>query len=150
MPVVQSTYSETMPVALPGMPADADYSAATKLCETAAGIAFGVVVSRGTADKGAIVGGSEFVGVTIRDITQDSDNYDQYDNMGVMQRGHIWVTVGGNVAAGDDVTYNTTTGVLSSTAAGAGQVAIAGASWETTVSSGGFAKLRLSGNLPSA
>ena len=51
MAIVQSTYSENIAIASPGMPADADYSAATKICETAAGIAFGVAVQRGTSDN---------------------------------------------------------------------------------------------------
>lgn len=157
MPAVQTTYTENQPIALPGMPADADYSADTRICETAAGIGFGVAVSQGSADKGALIGGASaavFVGVTIADKTINNDGgadgYNQYDNMGVMYRGTIWVQVPTAVNDGDDVTFNGTTGVLSSAAAGAGQFAIAGARWMTTASNGGFAKLRLSGALPSA
>lgn len=157
MPTVQSTYVENQPVALPGMAADADFSADTRICETAAGIAFGVAVSQGTADKGALVGGASaavFVGITISDKTIQNDGgadgYNQYDNMAVMYRGTIWVTTGGAVNDGDDVTFNSTTGVLSSTAAGAGQFAIAGARWMTTAGNGGLAKIRLGGALPSA
>lgn len=153
MAIVQSTYGENIAIASPGMPADADYSAATKICETAAGISFGVAVQRGTSDNEALIGAvaaTDFVGVTIRDITQAEDEYAQYENMGVMQRGRIWVTVGGDVNAGDDVTFSATTGVLSSTATSGSQFAITGAVWETSASSGGLAKLYLSGNLPSA
>ena len=153
MAIVQSTYSENIAIASPGMPADADYSAATKICETAAGIAFGVAVQRGTSDNEALVGAAaatEFVGVTIRDITQSADKYSQHENMGVMQRGRIWVTVGGDVSAGENVTFDASTGVLSSATASGSQFAITGAVWETSASSGGLAKLYLSGNLPSA
>jgi hypothetical protein len=64
--------------------------------------------------------------------------------------GTMWVTVGGDVVDGADVTFNGTTGVLSSTAAGAGQFAITGARWLDTVSSGGLARVYLGGALPSA
>jgi hypothetical protein len=157
MPTVQSTYLENQPIALPGMPADADYSADTRICETAAGIGFGVAVSQGSADKGALIGAAAatgFVGVTIVDhtIANDggADGYNQYDNMGVMYRGTIWIQVGGNVADGEDVSFSSTTGVLSSAAASGTQFVIAGARWMTTATNGGFAKLRLSGSLPSA
>lgn len=153
MAIVQSSYSENIAIASPGMPADADYSAATKICETAAGIGFGVAVQRGTSDNEALIGAAaatDFVGVTIRDITQTEDEYAQYENMGVMQRGRIWVTVGGDVAAGENVTFNASTGVLSSANTSGSQFAITGAVWETSASNGGLAKLYLSGNLPSA
>lgn len=153
MAFVQSTYSENMAIAFPGMPADADHSIDTRICETAAGIGFGVAVSQGSADKGALIGGASaavFVGVTVKDITVIDDEYAQYDNMGVMYRGTIWVTVGGDVTDGGDVTFASTTGVLSSAATSGTQFAIAGARWMTTASSGGLAKLRLSGSLPSA
>lgn len=153
MAFVQTTYSENQAIAFPGMPADHDHSIDTRICETAAGIGFGVAVSQGTADKGALIGGASaavFVGVTVKDITVTDDEYAQYDNMGVMYRGTIWVTVGGDVTAGGDVTFASTTGVLSSAAAGGTQFTIAGARWMTDASSGGLAKLRLSGSLPSA
>jgi hypothetical protein len=153
MAIVQSSYIENMAIALPGMPADADYTAASKICETAAGIGFGVAVQRGTSDNEALIGAvaaTDFVGVTIRDVNRAEDEYAQYDNMGVMQRGRIWVTVGGDVVAGDNVTFSATTGVLSSAAASGSQFAITGAVWETTASNGGLAKLNLTGSLPSA
>ena len=156
MSVVQSTYSEAMPVAQSGMPADADYSADTRICESAA-IPFGVAVSQGTAYNEALIGAASaaiFAGVAIADKTINNDGgvdgYNQYDNMGVMTRGDIWVTVGGNVTVGGDVTFVATTGVLSSAAAGGSQFAIAGARWMTAATSGNLAKLRLHGGLPSA
>lgn len=156
MSFVQTTYSENPAAAVAGMPADADYSADTRFCETAAGIGYGIAVSQGTADKGALIGGASaavFAGVTIRDktvVNDDGDEYAENENMGVMTRGDIWVTVGGDVTAGGDVTFASTTGVLSSAAASGSQFAIAGARWMTSASSGGLAILRLSGSLPSA
>ncbi len=157
MATVQSTYSESQPIAQAGMPASGDFSADTRTCETAAGIAFGVAVSQGSDDNGAVIGGASaavFVGVTIADksvpYNGTNDEYAQYDSMGVMTRGRIWVTVGGDVTDGGDVTFASTTGVLSSAAAGGSQFAIAGARWMTTATNGNLALLHLGGALPSA
>lgn len=157
MATVQTSYAELQPIALPGMLATGDFSADTRNCETAAGIAFGVAVSQGSADMGAVIGGASaavFVGVTIADksVPNDggADGYNQYDSMGVMTRGRIWVTVGGDVTDGGDVTFAAATGVLSSAATGASQFAIAGARWMTTATNGNLALLHLGGALPSA
>lgn len=155
MAVVQSTYSENLSRALPGMPADADYSADTRIVETEAGIGFGVAVSQGTNDNGALIGAAtaaDFVGVSIRDKTvpDGTDIYADGANIGVMTRGDIWVTVGGDVVAGEDVTFVATTGVLSSAAISGSQFAITGARWMTSAASGALALLRLGGALPSA
>jgi hypothetical protein len=110
----------------------------TYQCETAAGIGFGLAVSQGTADTGAIIGGSAFIGVTVRDVTQDripidplaadqslvtSDVYPQRANMGILSRGRIWVTANGGgdtgVKAGDPLFYDTTTGVFTNSTSGA-------------------------------
>lgn len=157
MAFVQTSYSENMPIALPGMPAFEVFKADSRTCETAAGIAFGVAVGKGTADKGCVVGAASaaaFVGISIRDkaVLNDStaDKYNQYDDMAVMYEGDIWVTVGADVNDGDDVTFVASTGVLSSAATSGTQFAIAGARWMTTATSGNLARLRLGGALPSA
>ena len=101
----------------------------------------------------AVAAATDFLGISMRDVTlmnADGDEYARYQNMGVLTEGTIWVTVGGDVTDGADVTFNGTTGVLSSTAAGAGQFAITGARFLDTVSNGGLARVRLSGHLPSA
>jgi len=154
---IQTTYAENQPIALPGMPANANYSADTKIVETVAGIGFGVAVSRGTDPaKQAVIGSSaanKFIGVTIKDATligATADTYARYDNMGVMFKGDIWVTVCADVTAGQDVTFNSTTGVLSSAAASGTQFTIAGAVWMTSAVSGGLAILRLNGTVPAA
>ncbi len=131
---VQPNYTSVMRPGFAGTIIDmVDYSTITRLCETAAGIGFGVAVSQGTGDKGAIVGGSSFVGLTVRDITltgtpvdmQSStpipvDTYGRYANMGIMTRGHMLVNVFGNVVAGGLVYYDATTGKLAGSASGAG------------------------------
>lgn len=158
MAIVQSTYTEVQPIGQPGMLASSDHSIDTRICETVGGIPFGVAVSQGAAENGALIGGASaavFAGVSVQDMSVEldpanTDRYPRYAPMGVITRGDIWVTVGGNVTAGGDVTFAQASGVLSSAAAGAGQFAIAGARWMTNASSGGIARLRLSGSLPSA
>lgn len=154
---VQSAYSDNISAAKPGQVATmATYDADSRICETAAGIGFGLACGRGSADRGAVLGASaaaDFVGISVADITlvgDTTDEYSQYDEMAVMVRGDIWVTVGGDVADGGDVTFNATTGVLSSAGTSGSQFAISGARWLTTATSGNLAKLRLSGHMPSA
>ncbi len=96
----------------------------TRICETAAGIGFGLAVSQGTGEKGAVIGGSNFIGVSLCDVTLNgvpldplndgtqiaADKIGQYFNFGVASRGHIWVEAGMLVAPGNALAYNTTTG----------------------------------------
>lgn len=161
MAVVQSTYSETLTAAVAGMIANMrNWDADTRICETSAGIAFGVVVGRGTADDGCVIGSSaatDFLGITVRDVTlvtqagQTVDKYQQYDNVAVLTQGDIWVATGGAVVDGDNVTFVASTGVLGSVAADGTHFAITGARWMTTQATpGGLAIVRLGGALPSA
>jgi hypothetical protein len=132
--VVQTRYRPQIQPALVGMIADeAGSEVGTRQCETAAGIAFGLAVSQGTNDKGAVIGGSAFIGISVRDVTLDGspidplgdrvagtlDIYPQYSNMGVISRGHIWVEAEANVRGGDAAFYDTTSGKFSNSASGA-------------------------------
>jgi hypothetical protein len=117
--VVQSTYPENQAVAFPGQPATMHgWDADSLFCETAAGIGFGLAVSRGSSEKGVVLGGTAFAGVSFKDITlvarvgQTVDKYQQRDLMGVCVRGDIWVNVTTAVARGDPVIYNATTGAF--------------------------------------
>lgn len=155
--VVQSTYATREPAALPGMVAnETEYNIDTCICETVAGIGFGLAVSQGTGDKGAILGGASapvFRGIAVRDVTLDVSNLDKYPryaNMAVLTMGDIWVKVSGGVTPGANVTFLSTTGVLGTVAADGTHFAIAGARWMTTANDGELAILRLTGNLPSA
>lgn len=132
MPIynVQPTYGERHAVAFPGLVADmVNSNIITRLCETVAGIGFGLAVSQGAADKGAILGGSlnGFVGISVRDITlipmagQLADTYYKPWNMGVLNFGQIWcANSGANLVANDPVYFNPTTGAMS----GAGGAAV--------------------------
>lgn len=154
MAFVQSTYSENIAIAVAGMLADADHSVDTRVCETAAGIGFGVACGQGTANNGVRLGAAAatgFVGISVRDktlVNSEGDEYQQYNNVGVMTRGDIWVTVGADVVAGNDVTFVASTGVLSTATASGSQFTIAGARWMTSATAGKLALLRLSGALP--
>jgi len=132
--VVQRTYRPQIAPAVAGMIADeVRASVDTRIVETSAGIGFGLAVGQGTKDDGCVLGGSNFVGITVRDVTLDRlpidplsiavnpapvDTYQQYQNAGVLSTGRIWVVPGANVTAGDGLFYSTTTGVLTNSASG--------------------------------
>lgn len=129
--VVQTVYKPQILPAVVGMIADeASAEVMTRICETSAGIGFGLAVTLGTlSDKGALLGGTSagaFLGVSVRDITLDrlpidplaadgtltsADTYPQYANMAVLTRGNIWVLCYGGGAAGvksgDPLGYDT-------------------------------------------
>lgn len=153
MPAVQTTYASSIRPAVPGMPASMyGYNADSRICESA-NIPFGVAVSQGSADDGATLGGTSPVGVAIRDVTllrgvgdiANIDKFKQYETLGVMVQGEIWVLTDGAVTKGGVCTYDNTTGVLGSVAAGAGRTAFPGR-WQSSTTGAGLAKLRV--NLP--
>lgn len=153
--VVQSSYSERIPIGLPGMIAhgSAQPVVDTRLVEPTSGIPFGRAVGQGVADKGAVLGGAltAFAGISVRDVTlapvtADSAYLDEYiyqSNMGVLTEGDIWVAVKEAVVAGGVVHYDATTGQLGDTG---GSGPVPGARWMTTQATiGGLAIVRLSG-----
>lgn len=158
MPALQTTYSERMRVAVAGMPADmVTYDADSLIVDTVAGIGFGLAVSKTTASNKILLGSTAanlFRGITVRDVTlipENLDKYARYDTASVMVRGDIWVAVGSVVIHGEPVTFNSTTGVLSTLAASGTQFTIAGARWMTDQATvGGLAIVRLAGGLPTA
>ena len=156
MATLQTTYNERITNASAGeiantVTCDVD----SYICETAAGIGFGLAVQQGTAANECALGvaANTFIGITVKDPTrgpEDDDEYDQGSHVNVLYRGDIWVEVTHAVTVGGDVTAATTTGGLSSEAAGATQIAISGARWMTAAAANGLAIVRLSGELPSA
>ena len=143
MPVVQSTYSNTMQPGLEGQIVSMldDDDVETRKCETAAGILFGRAVSEGANANGAILGGAtKFIGITVRSVTEipiapntTYDAYAQYTNMGVLTEGQIWVRPVAAVTHGSPATYDSTTGQLNPAAAG---VAIPNSRYRTSASAG--------------
>lgn len=114
---VQTTFTINHDIGLPGLIANSiPYSIWTKLAEDS-DIGFGLVVSQGTADNQATLGGSAPVGVTVRSLAREnvSDEvyYAENDAMNVIYEGHVYVEVGGDGGApGSLVCYNTTTGAI--------------------------------------
>ncbi len=54
----------------------------------------------------------DILGISIRDTSLDvsnADAYEQYDSVGIMERGVMWVTAGATVAAGDLAYWNPST-----------------------------------------
>lgn len=142
---LQTTYTRYIPLAQNGMLGQmTEWIGDTRIVETAAGIGFGLAVSQGVADRGCILAGNDFVGVTRSDVTLPRsetltlDKYAQYDNAGILVMGDIWVIVGGAVTITSAVNYDASTGQL-----GTGAVAVEGARWMTGAASGGLALLRL-------
>lgn len=148
----QTSYSINQPVAYAGLiyalhPHDID----SMSVETAAGIAFGVAVSRGTdPDRQIVLGGdAAFYGITIRSLEREGDDaagaisYSEKETAGVMRKGYIWVVCPTGCVPGDSVKYNDTTGVIDAGVAGAGETQLNNASFETTAAAGGLAVLKL-------
>lgn len=107
---------------------------------------WGLAVSQGVADNGAVLGGVTFKGITIRDITivhTTPDRYEEGDTMGVLVRGDIWVVAGTDVVHSHQAYYNSATGEIGGSGI-SNAVAIAGSSFMETVAEGGFVRVRLS------
>lgn len=109
MAEVQTTYSESIAVGFPGMPANGETSnRITRTCEDAGGIPFGVPVYRGTGDHGCTLtpGVGTFLGISIAHsalgfVSGDTvDEYKQYEEVAIMTLGVIWVTAGEAVTDG--------------------------------------------------
>lgn len=130
--IVQTRYPTQMQPGLEGMISDMSPSAVqTYVVETAAGITFGKACSWGTGPKGAILGGPNFLGLSVRDITLVGTNVDPQSsvqnpldaygyrvNIAVMSRGHMWVLPQDIVLPGEAVYYDETGGKLGNAAGG--------------------------------
>lgn len=148
MAAVQTTYQENLDAARAGMIAGSDFDVETGNVETAAGIGFGLAVAQGTlSDNGIILGGTTttFRGVSVRDIAAgaEQDENAQYQNIGVLVRGEIWVTVSSDVAANAAVYFTAADGIF--TDVSGGNVLVKGARFVTSALNGGLAKIKLSG-----
>lgn len=121
MSELQTTYSNTIAKGYAGMVADGETSnRISRTCEVAAGIGFGVPVYRGSGDHGAtnVVGTlATFLGWTIATsglalvAGADADEYQQYDSMGVLTGGAIYINVTGAVTDGAAITVGAGAGI---------------------------------------
>jgi hypothetical protein len=146
----QTTYTEQMKEPRPGTMKSRD-DTITGLCETVAGIGFGLAVSQGAnSDQGTILGGTlaGYKGVSAKDITMLVSNADKYlppNNMAICDKGEIWAEPGEAVNANDPVYFNGATGVLMKSAAGGALGPIPGAYWGSSCGIGGRAYAVLGG-----
>lgn len=157
MPAVQTTYPTAMQPGLEGQIATQldDDNVETRICETAAGIAFGRAVSEGANARGCVLGGAtKFIGISVRSITEvpiypnvTIDTYPQKWNMSVMIEGDIWVIAAAACTHGAPATYSSSTGQIQPASAG---VAIPGSRWMTSAGAGQLALLRLTSAAPGA
>jgi len=143
---VQTSYSRTLTAASAGQPASEHrFVSETMQVDNADGIGFGLVVSRTGTGRDVGLGGTVPLGISVRDVTRkpsDSDTYLDNADIVVLTKGDIWVTVEDDVAVGDVVEYNTTTGQLGSD----GGTTLLGAKWMTSASAGNIALLRVAAN----
>lgn len=150
MPPVQTTYSENIRPGLPGMIVDMiPKTLISRTVEASAGLAFGVPVMQGTADKAgrAAAAGdtaAKFIGISVRDrsVKAEANQYSQYESARVMTKGAIWVTASVQVAAGDPVYFVPASGVWTNVATS--NVAVPGARFDTsTTGANQLAQVRL-------
>ena len=130
---VQTSYANSIGKGYEGMLANLSFNDVTsRAAEDAAGIGFGLVVSRGT-ELGTQVslGGTEVLGISVRGESTSKNMYAQNDSVAVLRIGYIYAASSNGAVAGDIVKYNTTTGILGSGAAGAGEAQLLGAEWDT-------------------
>lgn len=130
---------------------------ATLINDQATAIDFGVAVARSAANdtcKAPTADGDKIVGISVRHAIRPADasnnvNYTQKDAVPVLRDGFVYAVAYENAARGDGVISVTAqNGKLGSTtggAAGAGRVAVPGATWETTTTAGQIGIVRIAG-----
>lgn len=131
--IVQTSYRPLMAPGLEGMISDmTGYETGTRITATTAGIAFGRAVSaHATLPGRCVLGGPNFIGVSVRDITlvgspidplsetpNPLDAYGIYSNLAFLSRGHIWLKPQDIVNAGEPVYYDEVSGLFGNNAAG--------------------------------
>lgn len=101
----------------------------SRAVETAAGVTFGRMVSRGTdRDTQCVIGGATPLGIAVRtrDTESYAEKYLQYEDARILRSGFVYLTITTAANAGAALCYNSTTGVIDSGSPGAGEVAFGG------------------------
>ena len=120
--------------------------------EGVAGLAFGIVVSRGTdKDRQCIIGGTTgFLGVTVRALDREgvintgAIKYNETEAVAIMRNGYIWAVCPTGCVPGDAVNFIEATGVLDSGApSGVGETGLDNCFWDSTAAAGELAVLRV-------
>jgi len=138
----QITYERNMPIAYAGQLADIHPRIVTSKLAEGGDIAFGLVVSRGTADNQATLGGTAPIGVTVRDLAHEgvqgtgAIDYKETEAMAVMEDGWLYAAIADTGSPGDLLKYTNATGVIGTGAAGAGETKLPG-TLESTITTGG-------------
>lgn len=133
--VVQTSYRPQIRPAVAGMLADMTDAERSSYVSETQGLGFGLAVSVGTQSPiGCVLGGTSFLGITVRDVTLPPgisidpmysgspviapDTIPQYTNLSVMTRGRIWVVANAKVNVGDALWYNQGSGLLTNATGG--------------------------------
>lgn len=156
----QTSYDINQPIAYAGLLyAQAPHDIISRLVETAAGIAFGVAVSRGAdPDRQAILGGATgFLGISIRSLDKEGAvntaaiQWNETESMGIIRDGYVWAVCPTGCVPGDIVNFVEATGVLDSGAAvGVGETQLDDAQWETTTAAGELGVIRINSTATTA
>lgn len=147
MPNIQPTYSQTLPVAVPGMVADMEtHTIISRVVSNSAGIAFGAVAVQGTTGDltvQPVTGSAAYVGITVVDPTVRpvaNNAYAQNDVAAVITKGVVWVTAGATVTVRQPVYFDASGNI---TNVSTSNTAIPGAVFDSGAASGALVKVRL-------
>ena len=129
-----------------------------KINENVLAVAFGRAVARGAADNGCyapLIDGDVIIGISGRHATMPASfsagdvNFVQFAAVPVVKEGDIYAIAIETTNQGDGViSLTASNGTLGSTtggAAGAGRVAVPGATWETDTAAGELGLIRITG-----
>lgn len=145
------TYSINMALGYAGELADLNPARTISRAAEGGAIGFGLVVSRGTNDDQAVLGGDPKVtplGVTVRSLDREGErltgaiDYKETETMAILQDGTIYAKVGIGGSPGDALFYNTTTGAIGVGIAGEGEATLPG-TLESTAEADAIAKIRV-------
>lgn len=147
MAVVQSTFSEDIPVGYAGMEADGELSnIISRTLEGSTDAPFGAPVFRGSADKGCTLSvSSSLYGFAIAQkglpvtSTRPADHYEPGDTVAIKERGKIWVNSSTATADGGQVYFVTATGAITNSSSGT--TAATGWFFEDTRSDAGLVRI---------
>ncbi len=149
----QTSYAINQAVAYAGLIfAQAPKDVISRDVETAAGIPFAVVVSRGTdKDRQCLLGGTTgILGITVRSLDREADDaagaieYAENETAAIMREGCIWAVCPTGCVPGDAVNFVEATGVLDSGApADTTETALDDCYWDSTAAAGALGIIRV-------
>lgn len=149
----QTSYSLRMSAGYPGLlSGNGPKTIDTYLVETAAGIAPGVVVSQGTADDQCVIGGTNPLGIVLRNLDTENTSSDTIlyaltEAVSVLVVGECEVYVATTGTKGDPIFSTDATGVISAGVASTGETQLGG-ELLTTLAAAGYAKIRITASVP--